>query len=461
MPGFGPFGIGIIQCLGGSTESRTKIKRMLHDSGVFSNFPPTIRVKGMRMEHNSAGLKPGENVELDTGGLGINQAIQQMSVKEPSMMLKTIHDDDGQAADRLIGNMDIAVGDGRQDAPVGTTIALLQAAKKPQTGVMRRMHRALTHELENFFEMFGEWLPDAPYPFPVAGGMQSIMRQDFSPTMSLTPVSDPNVMSQTERMLSSEQVFKICSQITPQSPPHVIEAARRFLTTMKVANVDKLLPAPPQQVQPQDPVTENMGAMTGKPLKAFIQQNHDAHMAVHGPLAETIPAMQAHIAEHQSMKYRLIIENTLGFPLPPEGAPIDPEIQERIAMLAAAATQKWTEDQKSKNPPPPSMEMIMMADVQQKREKEQLRYKEAMEKIDAEEKLQVMKSDDAAASRSAELEKTKLKVMADITANTPSGMTTQEKVAHINAESAIEIARIKTGGDDGKEAYDYERDKGK
>lgn len=461
MPGFGPFGIGIIQCLGGSTESRTKIKRMLHDSGVFSNFPPTIRVKGMRMEHNSAALKPGENVELDTGGLPINQAVQQMAVREPSLMLKTIHDDDGQAADRLIGNMDIAVGDGRQDAPVGTTIALLQAAKKPQTGVMRRMHRALTHELENFFAMFGEWLPDTPYPFPVAGAMQAIMRQDFSPTMLLTPVSDPNVMSQTERQLRAEQIWKISSQIQPQTPPYQIEAVRRMFSAMKVDNIDKLLPPAPQAAQPQDPVTENMGAMTGKPMQAFIQQNHDAHIAVHQPLAESIPAMQAHIGEHQAMKYRLMIENTLGFPLPPEGAPIDPQIQERIAMLSAAATQKWTDDQKAKNPPPPTMQEIMLQDIAAKREKEALRHSDELAKIASEEKLQVMKSDDSAAQRAAELKKSELKTMADVAMNTPSGMTTQEKVAHIQAESAIETAMIRAGTDEGKTAYDYEKNKGK
>lgn len=458
MPGFGPFGIGIIQCLGGTAESRTKIKRMLHDSGVFSNFPPTIRVKGMRMEHNSAALKPGENVELDTGGLPVNQAVQQMAVREPSMMLKTIHDDDGQAADRLIGNMDIAVGDGRQDAPVGTTIALLQAAKKPQTGVMRRMHRALTHELENFFEMFGEWLPAVPYPFPVAGAMQAIMKADFGPTMLLTPVSDPNVMSQTERMLRSEQIMKISMQISPQSPPYQIEAARRMFSNMKVDNIDKLLPPPPQAAQPQDPVTENMAAMTGAPLKAFIQQNHDAHIAVHQPLAETNPSIQAHITEHQAMKYRLIIENTLGFPLPVEGAPIDPHIQERIAMLAAAATKKFMDDEKAKNPPPPSMEEIMLADVNQKKEKEILRHSDAMAKIQSEEQIQTLKSDDAAAQRAAELEKTRLKVMADLAQSTPSGLTTQEKVAHISGATQIEVARIKAGLDDGEKAYKHDLD---
>ncbi len=461
MPGFGPFGLGIIQVLGGTTESRTKIKRMLHDSGVFSNFPPTIRVKGMRMEHNSAALKPGENVELDTGGLPINSAVQQMAVREPSMMLKTIHDDDGQAADRLIGNLDIAVGDGRQDAPVGTTIALLQAAKKPQTGVMRRMHRALTHELENFFEMFGEWLPDTPYPFPVAGAMQSIMRQDFSPTMLLTPVSDPNVMSQTERMLRSEQIMKISMQISPQSPPYQIEAARRMFSNMKVDNIDKLLPPPPQEAQPKDPVTENMDAMMGKPLKAFIQQNDDAHLAVHGPLAESIPSMQAHISEHQANKYRKIIENTLGFPLPQEGAPIDPQIQERIAMLAAAATQKWMDDQKAKNPPPPTVEAVMMADVQGKKEKALLQYKETLAKIDSEQQIQAAKSDDAAAARAAELKKVELKTMADLAQNTPSGLTPQEKIAHIQAENAIAVARIKTGATEGQKEYDYEKSEGK
>lgn len=454
MPGFGPFGLGIVQILGGTTESRTKIKRMLHDSGVFSNFPPTIRVKGMRMEHNSAGLKPGENVELDTGGLPINSAVQQMAVREPSMMLKTIHDDDGAAADRLIGNTDIAVGDGRQDAPVGTTIALLQAARKPQTGVMRRLHRALTHELENFFEMFGDWLPAIPYPFPVAGGMQSIMKSDFGPTMMLTPVSDPNVMSQTERMLRSEQVMKIAMQVTPQSPAYVVEAARQMFVNMKVSNIDKLLPPPQQAQQPEDPVTENQKAMMGQPVKAFLEQNHDAHIMVHQPMAQ-LPNMQAHITEHQAMKYRLLIENTLGFALPLQGQPIDPAVQERIAMLTAMATQKYMDSEKAKNPPQPTMEMIMQQDVQAKREKAALQYKEALAKIDADEKLQAMKSDDAAAQRSTELEREKLKVMSNLAISTPAGLSIPEKVANIASSTSIEVAMIKAGSDDGKAAYEH------
>lgn len=414
MPGFGPFGIGIIHCLGGTTDSRTKIKRMLHDSGVFSNFPPTIRVKGMRMEHNTGALKPGENMEIDTGGMPINQAVQQMAVKEPSQMLKVIHDDDGAAADRIIGNTEIAVGDGRQDAPVGTTIALLQAAKKPQNGVMRRMHRALTHELENFFELFGEWLPDTPYPFPVAGGMKAIMRQDFTPTMMLTPVSDPNVMSSTERMLRDEQIMKISRETPPNAPPYQIQAALRLLRSMKIDNADKLLPPLPVAPQPKDPITENMDAMTGQPLKAFIEQNHDAHIAVHSPLAENNPNIQAHISEHQAMKYRLMIENVLGFPIPQQGQPITPEIQERIAMLGAAATQKFIEDQKAKNPPPPSMEQIMIMDLQQKAEKERLRHEESKMDNKTDLKIQEMKSDDAAAARSADFEKAKLKTIADL-----------------------------------------------
>ena len=414
MPGFGPFGIGIFQCLGSIGDSRTKIKRMLHDSGVFSNFPPTIRVKGMRMEHNTAGIKPGENIELDTGGLPVNQAVQQMAVREPSMMLKTLHDDDGLAADRIIGNTEIAVGDGRQDAPVGTTIALLQAARKPQNGVMGRFHRALTHELENFFEMFGEWLPEEPYPFPVAGGMQAIMRQDFTPTMMLTPVSDPNVMSQTERMLRAEQILKTSTQLPPNAQPYQIEAARRYFSAMKVDNIDKLLPPLPPEMQPKDPVTENMDAMTSKPMKAFMEQNHDAHIMVHQPLAEATPGMQAHITEHQAMKYRLMIENLLGFPIPPQGTPISPEVQERIAMMSAKATQQYMDDQKKKNPPPPSMEEIMIMDVNQKIEKEKLRHKESLLDNKTDLEIQKIKSDDAAAQRAAQLDIARLKTVTDL-----------------------------------------------
>jgi hypothetical protein len=261
-------------------------------------------------------------------------------------------------------------------------------------------------------------------------------------------------------MLRSEQVMKVSMQITPQSPPYQIEAARQMYANMKVSNIDKLLPPPIPVPQPVDPVSENMALMTGKPVQAFIQQNHQAHIAIHQPIAEANPAAQAHIAEHQAFAYRLLVENTLGFQLPQEGAPIDPQIQEQIAMLVAKATQIYMDEQKAKNPPPPSMEMIMMEDVNQKKQKAALQYKETLAKIDADAKLQNQKSDDAAAGRSAELEKVKLKTMADMISKEPTGETPQEKIAHINAEAAISVARIKTQSTDGSAEYDYEKKKG-
>lgn len=418
MPGFGALGIGLIHCLLSSADTRTKIKRMLQDSGVFSNFPPTIRVKGLRMEHNDLGFQPGANIEIDTGGLPINSAIQQMSVKEPSQMLYQLGKDEGEGADRLIGNMDIAVGDGRQDAPVGTTIALLAAAKKPQTGVMKRLHRALTHELEMLYEMFGLWLPEEPYPYPVAGGDGVIMRQDFDDKVNPIPVSDPNMMSQTERVVRTETVMRISQQLTPQSPPFQIEAARRMFMELGVDDVEKLLPPLPAQARPLDPISENMAAAQGIPLKAFIEQNHDAHIAVHTPLAQANPALQAHITEHQAMKYRLAVESMLGFPLPADGQTADHMVQEKVAMLAAAATEDYLAKLKAQQPPaPPSMEEIMVMDVQQKREKEQIRHETKMEELKVEEELAKLHSDDMAAERAVKLDIANLKAVNDLSIN--------------------------------------------
>ena len=418
MPGFGALGIGLIHCLVSSADTRTKIKRMLQDSGVFSNFPPTIRVKGMRMEHNDLGFAPGANMEIDTGGMPINNAIQQMAVKEPSAMLYQLGKDEGEGADRLIGNMDIAVGDGRQDAPVGTTLALLAAAKKPQNGVMKRMHRALTHELEMLYEMFGQWLPEEPYPYPVAGDNNVIMRQDFDDRVNPIPVSDPNMMSQTERVVRTETVMRIAGQLTPQSPPYQIEAARRMFVQLGVDDVEKLLPPLPAQARPLDPVSENMAVAQGIPLKAFIEQNHDAHIAVHTPLAEGNPALQAHITEHQAMKYKVAIENMLGFALPPDGATVDHMVQEKIAMLAAAATEDYLAKLKAQQPPPPpSMEEIMVMDVEQKREKERIRHETKMEELKLEEELAMMKSDDMAAERAVKLDIAQLKAVSDLSMN--------------------------------------------
>lgn len=415
MPGFGPFGIGLIHCLGGSSEFRTKIKRMLHDGGVFANFPPTIRVKGMRMEHNTAGIAPGSNIEMDTGGLPITQAVMQMSVKEPSLMLKSLYDDEAQSADRLIGNMDISVGDGRQDAPVGTTIALLAAAKKPQTGVMKRLHRALTHELEMICELFGSWLPDTPYPYQVWGDQRTVMRADFNAGINPIPVSDPNMMSQTERMMRGETIMRIVAQIPANAPPHVIEAARRMLVLLGTDQVDKLLPPPPSAAAPTDPVTENMNASMGSPLKAFVEQNHDAHIAVHTPVAQGNPAMMAHIAEHNAMKYKVAVENMIGFILPQEGTNMAPQIQEKVAMMAAQATEQYMAKLKAQEPPPPpSMEEIMVMDVQQKREKEKMRHDAALAKFDQEDEMAALKYDNAAAERATKIDIARMKTSASL-----------------------------------------------
>jgi len=416
MPGFGPFGIGLIHCLGGSAEFRTKIKRMLHDGGVFANFPPTIRVKGMRMEHNTAGIAPGSNIEMDTGGIPINQAIQQLSVKEPSMMLKALYDDEASGADRLIGNMDISVGDGRQDAPVGTTMALLAAAKKPQTGVMKRLHRALTHELEMICALFGRWLPEAPYPYQVWGDQRTVMAADFNSGINPIPVSDPNMMSQTERMMRGEMITRLVGQLPPNAPPHVIEAARRMLVLMGVDQPEKLLPPGEAQAAPTDPVTENMNAAQGKPLQAFIEQNHDAHIAVHTPMSQASPALQAHITEHMAMKYKVAVENMLGFAFPAEGSGPQPaDVQERIAMLAAQATEAYMAKMKAQEPPPPpSVEEVMVMDVEQKREKEKLRHEAAMAKFTQEDEMAALKYDNAAAERAVKMNIARMKTTASL-----------------------------------------------
>lgn len=415
MPGFGALGIGLIHCLLSSVDTRTKIKRMLQDSGVFANFPPTVRVKGMRMENNTAGLAPGTNMEIDTGGMPIGNAIQQMTVKEPSQMLYQLGKDEGDGADRLIGNMDIAVGDGRQDAPVGTTMALLQQAKKPQTGVMRRLHRALTQELEMLYKMFGEWLPEEPYPYPVSGVDGTIMRSDFNGRVNPIPVSDPNMMNQTERMLRTETIMRIASQLPPNAPANVIEAARRMFMQMGIDDIEKLLPPLPQAAQPQDPVTENMQAMMNTPIKAFIEQNHQAHIAVHTPIAQNSPAMQAHISEHQAMLYKLTVENQMGTPLPPEGTPLPPQVQEQIAMMAAKATQEYMDKLEAQKPKaPPTVEEIMLMDVQQKREKEQLRHQTELDKFTQEDEMAKLKYDNAAAERSVKLDIAHLKTAASV-----------------------------------------------
>ena len=407
MPGLGFYGLGYAHILGNSAKTATSIRRQLIDAGTLNNFPGGLRVKGMRIEDNNLGIGPTEFREIDTGGLPIQNAIMPMPYKEPSQVSLALLQETYEGARNLANTAEIAVGEGRQDAPVGTTVALLEAATRVQSATLKRAHKSLGKELKLIADLFGEYLPETPYPFPVRGGMKAIMKQDFASNVDVIPVSDPNINSSAQRMMRAEALLRFATQAPDQHDMSV--AFRQMYREMGIDNqiVDAILPPKQKdQARPLDPLTENQNAIMGMPLKAGEYQDHDAHIAAHAPIAEQNPNLQAHINEHLAMKMRIQVQQMIGQPLPPPGQPLPPEIENQIAVMVAQAMQQLAPQYKPQAQPDPLIQ-IEADKVKQKAASDQLKADVELQKAQLE-----FRSDEA--DRRSKEEIAAMKVAADL-----------------------------------------------
>lgn len=377
MPGVGFYGLGYAHLLGNSAKTATSIRRQLIDAGTLNNFPGGLRVKGMKLEDNNIGIGPTEFREIDTAGLPIQNAIMTMPYKEPSQVSLALLKETYEAARNLANTAEIAVGEGRQDAPVGTTVALMEAATRLQSATLKRCHRAFSRELKLIANLFGKYLPDEPYPFPVRGGMAAIMREDFANNIDVIPVSDPNISSSAQRMMRAEALLRFATQQPDQH--NLREAYRQMYVEMGVApeKIDLILMPEKEKPRPLDPLTENQNAIVGVPLIAGAYQDHDAHIAAHAPIAQDNPILQAHINEHLAMKMRQQVEQIIGQPLPPPGMPMPPELENQLAVMVAQAMQQLAPMYK------PQPEVDQMAQV----EMQKLQIKQADNERDAQVEL--------------------------------------------------------------------------
>lgn len=409
MPGVGFYGLGYAHLLGNSAKTATSIRRQLIDAGTLNNFPGGLRVKGMRIEDNNIGIGPTEFREIDTGGLPIQNAIMTMPYKEPSTVSLSLLKETYESARNLANTAEIAVGEGRQDAPVGTTVALMEAATRLQSATLKRAHKAFSKELKLLANLFGKYLPDEPYPFPVRGGMAAIMRRDFENNIDVIPVSDPNISSSAQRMMRAEALLRFATQQPDQH--NIREAYKQMYAEMGIPEekIQLLMKADVPQAQPLDPLTENQNAILGLPLKAGAYQDHDAHIASHAPIAAENPALQAHINEHLALKMRVQVEQIIGQPLPPPGQPLPPQIENQIAVMVAQAMQQLAPQYRPQEQPDPYLEI----------EKEKVAQKDRKAEIDAKSRVAVAEitaqadmADTAARERAATL-----KVFADLADN--------------------------------------------
>lgn len=385
MPGFGFYGIGYAHLLGNSALAATMGERNLIDAATLKNFPGGVRAKGIRFEDNNFTMAPGEFKEVDTGGQPLQNVFMPLPYAGADPVLQAMTVQVRESARGLANTTEIAVGEGRQDAPVGTTVALMEAANLVKSGTIKRALRALGKELKAIADLFGEHLGEEPYPFPVRGGQAVIMKNDFIDNVDVIPVADPNIVSSTQRMVRAEGIVRMAQQFPQVHNLQAALAAYYNEIGLDPERVAAILPPPqqPQQAVPLDPLTENMNAMMNRPLVAGEYQDHDAHIASHAPIAENNPSLQAHIAEHMAFRIRLQVQQIIGQQLPPPGTPMAPQIENQLAMAVAQAMQQLAPMYKSQ----PQIDPVIQT--------EQMRVAAQAEKVqlDAQTKIAVAEID--------------------------------------------------------------------
>ena len=367
FPGLGSMGIGYAHILGNPAKAATGLLRQMKDAETLTMFPGGLRVKGMRFDDNNKMIGPCEWIEVDTGGLPIGQAVAPMPYRGASEVSLALWEKSRENAKQMASMADLSVGDGRQDAPVGTTLALLEAANRLMSATVKSAHRSLKKELKLFAALFGQYLPEKPYPFPVPGGQQAIMKADFSDEIDVIPVSDPNITSYAQRVTRAEAMMRMAQQ-APPGTYDIYETNKNMLVEMGVdeRKIGKMLPAP-KTGTPMDPLSENAFALTGKPLQVGDYQDHQAHIQAHSVLLEQVPTIAAHISEHLAAAMRVNVEKELGITLPPPGMKMPPEVENKVALLVAQALQKL----KSPDGPDPTPGQIAMAEIQVEAQKVQ------------------------------------------------------------------------------------------
>lgn len=393
LPGFGIYSLGLAQLCGSNAITLTSVQRQLIDAGTLKNFPGGLIAKGLRLEENDKAVGPATFLQVDTGGaMSIRDAVMPMPYAEPSVVLKELSKDLKMDVQTLTGMAETQLSENRPDAPVGTTLALLENASRVQSSIMRTMHVALSEELSLLFKLFSEYLGDSPYPFSISGQESAVLRTDFNESIQVLPVSDPNLTTTTQRIIRAEALLKL-AQSAPQIHD-IREAYERMYKAMNVEDIEKLLPPPPQpqQTPPLDPVTEVANAMNGKPIVAAMWQDHQAHVMVKMPkiqeLSQQNPqaaaALSANVTEHNAMQYILEMQMQMGIQLPPLEQIQDPNVQNEIAIKAAEVTHQLMAqmNQQMQQQQPIDPNMVMMADIEQKKEATLLKHKTDQQRIE-------------------------------------------------------------------------------
>ena len=356
IPGFGFYGYGLIHLIGGYAKSATMLIRQLVDAGTLSNLPGGLKSRGLRIKGDDTPIQPGEFRDVDVPSGSIRDNILPLPYKEPSQVLFALFQNIVQEGRAFASSGDMNVSDMSTNAPVGTTLALLERTLKVMTAVQARLHYTMKQEFRLLKTIIADYTPEE-YDYEPEEAGRKAKKSDYDST-DVIPVSDPNAATMAQKIVQYQAVLQLA-----QSAPQLYNLPllhRQMIEVLGIKNASKLVPVEDDQV-PTDPVQENQNLLIMKPVKAFIEQNHEAHIQAHmaaiqnpkiqqlmqmNPQAQAImAAAMAHINEHIAFEYRKQVEMAIGTPLPTEeqNKQVSPELADRIAMLTAKASQQLTQ----------------------------------------------------------------------------------------------------------------------
>ena len=351
LPGLGFYGFGLIHMVGGLAKSATSILRQLVDAGTLSNLPGGLKARGLRIKGDDTPIMPGEFRDVDVPGGAIRDNITFLPYKEPSGTLYQLLQNIVEEGRRFASISDMKISDMNNQAPVGTTLALLERNQKVMSAVQARLHASMRKEFDILVGIVKDFTEPA-YPYEM-DEEEYIKAEDFDERVDILPVSDPNAATMAQRIMQ----YQAAMQLAQSSPDmyNLPELHRQMLEVLGIEDVDAIIPDT-DDIKPVDPVTAVQNLINGKPVKAFIEQDHEAHIAVvasaqqnpeimqtvqQSPQAPAIlAAASSYVNEHLTMKYRKQVEREMGIELPPEGEPLPADVEKRISSLVAEAAQR-------------------------------------------------------------------------------------------------------------------------
>jgi hypothetical protein len=423
IPGFGFYGYGLIHLIGGYAKSATMLIRQLVDAGTLSNLPGGLKSRGLRIKGDDTPIQPGEFRDVDVPSGSIRDNILPLPYKEPSQVLFALFQNIVQEGRAFASSGDMNVSDMSTNAPVGTTLALLERTLKVMTAVQARLHYTMKQEFRLLKSIIADYTPEE-YDYEPEDAGRKAKKSDYDST-DVIPVSDPNAATMAQKIVQYQAVLQLA-----QSAPQLYNLPllhRQMIEVLGIKNASKLVPVEDDQV-PTDPVQENQNLLIMKPVKAFIEQNHEAHIQAHmaaiqnpkivqlmqmNPQAQAImAAAMAHINEHIAFEYRKQVEMAIGMPLPNEeqNKQVPPELADQIAMMTAQASQQLTQQAQQQAQQQQNQQKMQDPIVQMQMQELQLKQQ------DLQLKAQKQKIDAAAKADQLEIEKSRIEAQKEIAA---------------------------------------------